>query len=199
MPFSTPCVIPSARQRSNTSCTLRAFAYDETGDDLTSIRNAVDSPLHLTYDHAHRIASRRDSNDTTFAYEYDAQRRVTATRGIDDTLNSRIVYADPDESGATAATAPTPSGTPPSIAPTGTVRSSPSSTLSTPRLASPGTRRIARSSARVGSDGAHESWSWDGENDCLSHTDPADGRSEFTYGPFDLLRTRTPTVVTFTF
>ncbi|MGJ5891236.1 type IV secretion protein Rhs [Streptomyces sp. V2] len=83
---------------------LRTFAYDETSADLTEVRNAVDAPLHLTYDGEHRITGWRDSNGTTFTYEYDVQGRVTATRGTDGILNSTIAYAGPDESGVTTAT-----------------------------------------------------------------------------------------------
>ncbi|MEV3859502.1 DUF6531 domain-containing protein [Streptomyces sp. NPDC050095] len=83
---------------------LRAFAYDDATAALTEVRNAVDAPLHLTYDDAHRITGWRDSNDTTFAYEYDAQGRVSATRGTDGFLNSTVTYGDPDQAGATTAT-----------------------------------------------------------------------------------------------
>ncbi|MFC9454317.1 RHS repeat-associated core domain-containing protein [Streptomyces sp. NPDC056983] len=83
---------------------LRAFAYDEASGDLTRIRNAVDAPLDLVYDGAHRITGWRDSNDTTFAYDYDAQGRVTATRGTDGILNSTIAYSGPDENGGSTAT-----------------------------------------------------------------------------------------------
>ncbi|GAA2339563.1 DNA/RNA non-specific endonuclease [Streptomyces kunmingensis] len=83
---------------------LRAFTYDEAGGDLTHVRNAVDAPLELTWDGAHRITGWRDSNDTTFAYEYDAQGRVTATRGTDGILNSTIAYAAPDQDGVSTAT-----------------------------------------------------------------------------------------------
>ncbi|ANP52020.1 RHS repeat-associated protein [Streptomyces griseochromogenes] len=83
---------------------LRAFVYAESSGDLTEVRNAVNAPLHLTYDGTHRITSWRDSNDTAFTYEYDAQGRVIATRGTAGILNSTIVYAGPDADGVTTAT-----------------------------------------------------------------------------------------------
>ncbi|QTD95752.1 Putative deoxyribonuclease RhsC [Streptomyces cyanogenus] len=84
--------------------TLRVFGYDETGGDLTEVRNAVDAPLYLTYDQTHRVTGWRDSNDTTFTYEYDEQGRVIATRGTDGILNSTITYTGADNNGVTTAT-----------------------------------------------------------------------------------------------
>ncbi|MGV9250464.1 RHS repeat-associated core domain-containing protein [Streptomyces sp. NPDC003697] len=82
---------------------LRTYRYDGVGD-LTETRNAVDAPLHLTYDTAHRITRWRDSNETAFTYVYDGQNRVTATYGSSGFLNSRITYAGPDQDGTTTAT-----------------------------------------------------------------------------------------------
>ncbi|AWT44090.1 MULTISPECIES: RHS repeat-associated core domain-containing protein [Streptomyces] len=77
---------------------LRAYRYDDAADLIES-RNAVDAPLHLTYDAAHRITGWRDSNDTTFTYVYDARGRVTATHGSAGTLNCRIEYGEPEPDG----------------------------------------------------------------------------------------------------
>ncbi|TDC15319.1 hypothetical protein E1265_26895 [Streptomyces sp. 8K308] len=43
---------------------------------------------------------------------------------------------------------------------------------------------------RVDPLGAEELWEWDGEGNLLAHTDENGGRSEFTYGAFDLLTSR---------
>ncbi|MDF3300084.1 RHS repeat-associated core domain-containing protein [Streptomyces tropicalis] len=84
--------------------TMRVFAYDGTGTDLVEVRNAVDAPLHLTYDNSHRVTGWRDSNGTAFAYEYDVQGRVTATHGTDGILNSNLAYTGPDDHGVTRTT-----------------------------------------------------------------------------------------------
>ncbi|MGW8061196.1 putative T7SS-secreted protein [Streptomyces ziwulingensis] len=44
---------------------------------------------------------------------------------------------------------------------------------------------------RVGPDGAVESWTYDGEGNCLTHTDAAGGVSRYTYTHFDLVTSRT--------
>ncbi|MEV5547723.1 putative T7SS-secreted protein [Streptomyces sp. NPDC052309] len=44
---------------------------------------------------------------------------------------------------------------------------------------------------RIGPDGSRESWTYDGEGNCLSRTDPAGGVSRFEYTHFDLLAART--------
>jgi RHS repeat-associated protein len=44
---------------------------------------------------------------------------------------------------------------------------------------------------RTGPDGATESWTYDGEGNCLTHTDAAGGVSRFEYTHFDLLAART--------
>lgn len=77
---------------------LRTFRYDEAGD-LTETRNAVDAPLHLTYDATHRITAWRDSRGTTFTYDYDDRGRVTATHGSDGFLDCRIAYGEPEADG----------------------------------------------------------------------------------------------------
>ncbi|MEU3659030.1 putative T7SS-secreted protein [Streptomyces sp. NPDC032940] len=45
--------------------------------------------------------------------------------------------------------------------------------------------------SRTGPDGSSESWTYDGEGNCLSRTDPAGGVSRFEYTHFDLLAART--------
>ncbi|KPC78362.1 DUF6531 domain-containing protein [Streptomyces sp. NRRL S-4] len=77
---------------------IRSFRYDDSAA-LVEVRNAVNAPLHLTYDTAQRITGWRDSTDTEFVYIYDASGRVVETRGTDGILNSRITYGVPDESG----------------------------------------------------------------------------------------------------
>ncbi|MFD9476779.1 putative T7SS-secreted protein [Streptomyces nojiriensis] len=44
---------------------------------------------------------------------------------------------------------------------------------------------------RTGPDGTEESWTYDGEGNCLTHTDAVGGVTRFTYTHFDLLATRT--------
>ncbi|RBL87146.1 hypothetical protein DDE05_05590, partial [Streptomyces cavourensis] len=44
---------------------------------------------------------------------------------------------------------------------------------------------------RTGPGGVEESWSYDGEGNRLTHTDPAGGTSRFEYTHFDLLSART--------
>jgi RHS repeat-associated protein len=44
---------------------------------------------------------------------------------------------------------------------------------------------------RTGPDGATESWTYDGEGNCLTHTDAVGGVSRFEYTHFDLLAART--------
>ncbi|MEU0847396.1 putative T7SS-secreted protein [Streptomyces flaveolus] len=44
---------------------------------------------------------------------------------------------------------------------------------------------------RTGPDGSSESWTYDGEGNCLTRTDPAGGVSRFEYTHFDLLAART--------
>ena len=87
----------------DTPVRLRTFGHD-AGGNLVEVRNAVDAPLRFTYDGAHRITGWHDSNDTAFAYDYDGKGRVTATRGTDGILGSRIAYAGPDKNGSTSAT-----------------------------------------------------------------------------------------------
>ncbi|MEU9402784.1 DUF6531 domain-containing protein [Streptomyces sp. NPDC048242] len=85
------------------SIRLRTYRYDDAGD-LVEIRNAVDAPLHLGYDPLHRIIRWRDSNDTTYAYTYDAEDRVLDTQGTDGILDARLTYAGPDTDGTTTVT-----------------------------------------------------------------------------------------------
>ncbi|MFI0821952.1 DUF6531 domain-containing protein [Streptomyces sp. NPDC021098] len=44
---------------------------------------------------------------------------------------------------------------------------------------------------RTGPDGAAESWTYDGEGNCLTHTDPVGGTTAYEYTHFDLLAART--------
>ncbi|MEU8877783.1 DUF6531 domain-containing protein [Streptomyces javensis] len=44
---------------------------------------------------------------------------------------------------------------------------------------------------RTGPDGSAESWTYDGEGNCLSHTDPIGGTTVYEYTHFDLLAART--------
>ncbi|XTP08753.1 RHS repeat-associated core domain-containing protein [Streptomyces albus subsp. chlorinus] len=48
-----------------------------------------------------------------------------------------------------------------------------------------------RPSWRENSEGARETWVWDGEGNLLRHTDPAGGTTRHTAGPFDSAATRT--------
>ncbi|RSS82996.1 type IV secretion protein Rhs [Streptomyces sp. WAC06614] len=44
---------------------------------------------------------------------------------------------------------------------------------------------------RTAPDGSQESWTYDGEGNCLSHTDAVGGETRFTYTHFDLVASRT--------
>ncbi|MBW5483996.1 type IV secretion protein Rhs [Streptomyces bambusae] len=44
---------------------------------------------------------------------------------------------------------------------------------------------------RTAPDGSQESWTYDGEGNCLSHTDATGGETRFTYTHFDLVSSRT--------
>ncbi|WP_043261560.1 DUF6531 domain-containing protein, partial [Streptomyces sp. e14] len=78
---------------------LRAFGHDAETGNLDEVRNAVDAPTRFTYDSAHRVTGWRDSNDTEFAYVYDAEGRVVETRGTDGILTSRLTYGERQDDG----------------------------------------------------------------------------------------------------
>ncbi|GGX19887.1 type IV secretion protein Rhs [Streptomyces malachitofuscus] len=89
---------------------LIRYGYSPEGD-LTEVVNSSGLPLRFTYDAAGRITSWTDTNDRSYAYEYDDRDRCIAEGGSEGHVSLRIAYSDPDpETGLRTTTATTGTG-----------------------------------------------------------------------------------------
>ncbi|WP_234330287.1 RHS repeat-associated core domain-containing protein [Streptomyces acidiscabies] len=138
-------------------------AYDERGN-RTAVTDQAGSTTRYTYDHAGRLASVTDALGAT-------------THVVCDAAGLPVEVTDPG--GAVTRTERDAFGRPVRITgPSGGVT----------RFEWHADGQLAR---RTGPDGATESWTYDGEGNCLTHTDPSGGVSRFEYTHFDLPSART--------
>ncbi|MFE3546997.1 RHS repeat-associated core domain-containing protein [Nocardia sp. NPDC059177] len=72
------------------STPLREFTY-QSGDPV-AVTNGVGATTHYTYDHAHRMLTWRDPDNTHFANTYDEQGRIVRQEGTDGILNATVSY-----------------------------------------------------------------------------------------------------------
>ncbi|WP_333778526.1 HNH/endonuclease VII fold putative polymorphic toxin, partial [Streptomyces sp. IBSBF 3136] len=83
---------------------LKRFGY--TDGNLTDVINSTGLPLRFAYDASGRITSWTDTNDRSYAYEYDDQDRCTAQAGSAGHMATRFSYGEPDpETGLRVTTA----------------------------------------------------------------------------------------------
>ncbi|MGW0285855.1 putative T7SS-secreted protein [Streptomyces sp. NPDC003236] len=75
---------------------LKRYGY--TDGDLTEVVNSSGLPLRFTYDEAGRVTSWTDTNDRSYAYEYDSKDRCTSQTGSAGHMAMRLSYAAPDPS-----------------------------------------------------------------------------------------------------
>ncbi|MCW8379504.1 DUF6531 domain-containing protein [Streptomyces justiciae] len=73
---------------------IKRFAY--TDGNLTETFNSSGSPLRFSYDHRLRITSWTDSNDSRYAYTYDARDRCVAEGGEAGHIAITLDYEDTD-------------------------------------------------------------------------------------------------------
>ncbi|MGW3210392.1 putative T7SS-secreted protein [Streptomyces sp. NPDC001135] len=73
---------------------LKRFTY--TDGDLTGVINSSGLPLRFTYDDRGRVTSWTDTNDRSYAYEYDDQDRCVAQGGTAGHMAHRFSYGEPD-------------------------------------------------------------------------------------------------------
>ncbi|MET8580705.1 putative T7SS-secreted protein [Streptomyces collinus] len=83
---------------------LKRFGY--TDGNLTDVINSTGLPLRFTYDASGRITSWTDTNDRSYAYEYDDHDRCTTQTGSAGHMATRFSYGEPDpETGLRVTTA----------------------------------------------------------------------------------------------
>ncbi|MFJ9863701.1 putative T7SS-secreted protein [Streptomyces sp. NPDC101165] len=83
---------------------LKRFGYTE--GDLTEVINSSGLPFRFAYDDSGRVTSWTDTNDRSYAYEYDDQDRCIAQTGSAGHLATRFSYQEPDpETGLRVTTA----------------------------------------------------------------------------------------------
>ncbi|MGW1982235.1 putative T7SS-secreted protein [Streptomyces collinus] len=83
---------------------LKRFGY--TDGNLTDVMNSTGLPLRFAYDDSGRITSWTDTNDRSYAYEYDDHDRCTAQTGSAGHMATRFSYGEPDpETGLRVTTA----------------------------------------------------------------------------------------------
>ncbi|MFJ5972896.1 putative T7SS-secreted protein [Streptomyces sp. NPDC093060] len=70
--------------------------YGYTDGNLTEVINSSGLSLRFTYDEAGRITSWTDTNDRSYAYEYDDKDRCIAQGGPAGHMSMRLSYGDPD-------------------------------------------------------------------------------------------------------
>ncbi|MFD0317807.1 putative T7SS-secreted protein [Streptomyces flavalbus] len=139
------------------------YTYDERGN-RTAVTDPAGHTTHYTYDVHGRPTSVTDALGNT-------------TVVVSDAAGLPVEVTDPV--GAVTRTERDPLGRPVRITdPLGAVT----------RLTWTPDGELAR---RAGPDGATESWTYDGEGNCLTHTDPVGGVTHFEYTHFDLLAART--------
>ncbi|MET8979204.1 putative T7SS-secreted protein [Streptomyces sp. NPDC004539] len=137
---------------------LKSYGY--TDGNLTEVVNSSGLPLRFTYDEAGRVTSWTDTNDRSYAYEYDDQDRCVAETGAAGHMALRVTYDDTDpETGLRVTTTTTGEGH---------------------------TRRfLINDDLQVVADidplGAVTRYRRDRYNRLLSHTDPLDHTTSFTY------------------
>ncbi|MEU8028175.1 putative T7SS-secreted protein [Streptomyces sp. NPDC049099] len=73
---------------------LKRFTY--TDGDLTGVINSSGLPLRFAYDDRGRVTSWTDTNDRSYAYEYDDQDRCIAQGGTAGHMAHRFSYGEPD-------------------------------------------------------------------------------------------------------
>ncbi|MFJ9864440.1 putative T7SS-secreted protein [Streptomyces sp. NPDC101165] len=73
---------------------LKRYGY--TDGNLTEVVNSSGLPLRFTYDEAGRITSWTDTNDRSYAYEYDDKDRCIAQGGPAGHMTMRLSYEKPD-------------------------------------------------------------------------------------------------------
>ncbi|MCG8971126.1 putative T7SS-secreted protein [Streptomyces sp. CL12-4] len=182
-----------------------AFAYDDSGrlvrmiradgSELSLVRGLSGMPTELTEpdgarwlqrfdEHGNRIAVTDPAGHTT-RYAYDAHGRsasVTDPLGATTTMRCDLMGLPVQVTDQVG----------------GTTRLERDALGRVVRVTDPvgGVTRLAWSEdghlvRRTGPDGATESWTYDGEGNCLTHTDAAGGTTRFQYTHFDLLAART--------
>ncbi|WP_416975123.1 putative T7SS-secreted protein [Streptomyces sp. 4F14] len=88
---------------------LKSYRY--TDGNLTDVVNSSGLPLRFTYDEAGRVTSWTDTNDRSYAYEYDDQDRCIAETGEAGHMALRVTYDDTDpETGLRVTTTTTGEG-----------------------------------------------------------------------------------------
>ncbi|MEU9988505.1 putative T7SS-secreted protein [Streptomyces sp. NPDC048045] len=73
---------------------LKRYGY--TDGNLTEVINSSGLPLRFTYDECGRITSWTDTNDHSYAYEYDDKDRCIAQAGSAGHMAMRLSYGEPD-------------------------------------------------------------------------------------------------------
>ncbi|CAL9510115.1 hypothetical protein SUDANB1_03609 [Streptomyces sp. enrichment culture] len=143
--------------------TRRVNEFDERGN-RTAVTDQAGSTTRYSYDHAGRLTSVTDALGAT-------------TRVVCDAAGLPVEVTDP--AGAVTRTERDALGRPVRITdPVGAVT----------RLDWNADGQLAH---RTGPHGARESWTYDGEGNCLTHTDVSGGVSRFEYTHFDLPVART--------
>ena len=158
--------------------------YNDLGLPV-QVRGTDGNSVRHTYDQRGNRTSTTDSGGRTSHFAHDEGGRPTAI--TDPLCNTTTVRCDraglpievADPLGATTRIVRDAFGRPAEVTdPTGAVT----------RLEWTVEGRLAR---RMHPDGTSESWIWDGEGNCTSHTDRIGGITRFEYTHFDLLTART--------
>ncbi|MHB6910699.1 DUF6531 domain-containing protein [Streptomyces sp. DB-54] len=82
-------------------------SYSYTDGNLTAVTNSSGLPLRFSYDHAGRIESWIDTNNSSYHYVYDEQHRCIAESGEAGHMSLRIDYRGYDEAAGTRVTTTT--------------------------------------------------------------------------------------------
>jgi RHS repeat-associated protein len=191
-----------------------AFAYDEDGN-TTAVTHPDGSRTSFTYNELGLPVSLRRPDGAVTVQEFDERGNRTSVTGPAGTT-TRFTYDDQghitsvtDALGATTRVRCDPAGLPTDITdPLGAVIRCERDAFGRPvTVTDPlgATTRLewtveGKPARRTHPDGTAESWTYDGEGNCLTHTDAMGAVSRYEYTHFDLLAARTgPDGVRYTF
>ncbi|CAL9469474.1 hypothetical protein SUDANB6_02807 [Streptomyces sp. enrichment culture] len=182
-----------------------AFEYDENGN-TTAVTHPDGSRTSFTYDELGLPVSLRRPDGTVTVQEFDERGNLTS---VTDPIGATTRFAHDDRgrltsvtdaAGATTRVRCDTAGLPTEITdPLGAVTRYERDAFGRPTaLTDPlgATTRLewtveGKPARRVHPDGTAESWTYDGEGNCLTHTDALGAVSRYEYTHFDLLAART--------